>query len=197
VRILYLIPVVVIISIIIFGLIELMPGDPILGMINPEKTANMTEDQRLAYIETMDVLLGYNQPLFMRYFTWCRDIFTDNFAYSIFLNKPINVFIGTYIMNSFKVNVVGFVIAFLIAIPIGIKSSVKKKTPYNKAVTLISMISISQPSFFIALLLVFVMVKYFRRVSKPHLLIFSVFVPVPYNLKMSEVVYCYNNGCKM
>ena len=154
IRILYLIPVVIIISIIIFGLIELMPGDPILAMINPETTANMTEDQRLAYIETMRVILGYDKPLIIRYFSWCQDILTGNFGYSVFLNKPINSFIGTYIANSFKVNVVGFVIAFLIAIPIGIKSAVKKNSTYDKVVTVLSMAGISLPSFFMALLLV-------------------------------------------
>ena len=154
IRILYLIPVIIIISIIIFGLIELMPGDPILAMINPETTANMTEDQRLAYIETMRVILGYDKPLIIRYFSWCKDVLTGNFGYSVFLNKPINTFIGGYIMNSFKVNVVGFIIAFLIAIPIGIKSAVKKNSTYDKVVTVLSMVGISLPSFFMALLLV-------------------------------------------
>lgn len=154
IRILYLIPVIIIISIIIFGLIELMPGDPILAMINPETTANMTEDQRLAYIETMRVILGYDKPLIIRYFSWCKDVLTGNFGYSVFLNKPINSFIGSYIMNSFKVNVVGFIIAFLIAIPIGIKSAVKKNSTYDKVVTVLSMVGISLPSFFMALLLV-------------------------------------------
>ena len=153
-RLLHLLPVVIIISIVIFTLIQLMPGDPILAMINPETTANMTEEQRIAYIETMRKVLGYDKPVIVRYFLWWRDVLTGNFGYSVALNKPINEFIGSYIMNSFKVNIVGFVIAFLIAIPIGIKSAVMKNTRYDKVVTVVSMVGISLPSFFMALLLV-------------------------------------------
>lgn len=153
-RIIHLLPVTIIISIAIFGLIELMPGDPVLAMINPETTASMTEVERAQYVETMRITLGYNKPIIVRYFLWWRDILTGNFGYSVALNKPINEFIGTYIKNSFKVNIFGFILAFLIAIPIGIKSAVKKNSTYDKSVTVLSMIGISLPSFFMALLLV-------------------------------------------
>ncbi len=153
-RLLHLIPVIIVISIVIFTLINLMPGDPVLAMINPETTANMSEEQRIAYIETMRKILGYDKTVFVRYFLWWKDVLTGNFGYSVALNKPVSDFIGTYIMNSFKVNIVGFIIAFLIAIPIGIKSAVKKNSRYDKAVTVISMVGISLPSFFMALLLV-------------------------------------------
>ncbi|MCK5780588.1 MAG: ABC transporter permease [Psychrilyobacter sp.] len=153
-RIFYLLPVIIVISVIIFALIQLMPGDPILAMINPETTANMSEEQRLAYIETMRKIMGYDKPLIIRYFLWWGDVLTGNFGYSVQLNKPISEFIGTNILNSFKVNVVGFIIAFLVAIPIGIKSAVKKNSRYDKIVTVVSMIGISLPSFFMALLLV-------------------------------------------
>lgn len=153
-RLLHLFPVVVIISIIIFGLIEMMPGDPVLAMINPETTASMTEVERIKYIDTMRVRLGYNKPIVTRYFIWWKDVLTGNFGYSVALNKPINEFIGFYIKNSFKVNIFGFVLAFLISIPIGIKSAVKKNTRYDKAVTVLTMVGISLPSFFVALLLV-------------------------------------------
>ncbi|RUA08872.1 MAG: ABC transporter permease [Fusobacteria bacterium] len=153
-RLLHLLPVVIIISIVIFTLINLMPGDPVLAMINPETTANMSEEQRQGYIEAMRKILGYDKSVFVRYFIWWKDILTGNFGYSVALNKPVNEFIGTYIMNSFKVNIFGFVLAFLIAIPIGIKSAVKKNSRYDKVVTVMSMIGISIPSFFLALLLV-------------------------------------------
>ncbi len=153
-RLLHLFPVLIIISIVIFTLIQFMPGDPVLAMINPEHTANMGEEERVVYIETMRKILGYDKNVVARYFLWWKDILTGNFGYSVALNKPINEFIGTYIMNSFRVNVVGFLIAFFIAIPIGIQSAVKKNSRFDKIVTVVSMIGISLPSFFMALLLV-------------------------------------------
>lgn len=153
-RLLHLIPVVIIISIVIFTLIEFMPGDPVLAMLNPETTASMSEAERNSYIEGMRITLGYDKATYVRYFIWWKDILTGNFGYSVALNKPINEFIGFYIKNSFKVNIFGFIIAFLIAIPIGIKSAVNKNTRYDKGVTVLTMIGISLPSFFMALLLV-------------------------------------------
>lgn len=153
-RLVHLFPVVIIISLVIFALIEFMPGDPVLAMIDPEKTANMTELERANFIEAMRSKLGYDKAVYVRYFMWWKDILTGNFGYSSTFNKPINEFIGFYIKNSFKVNILGFIIAFLIAIPIGIKSAVKKNSRYDKTVTVLSMIGISLPSFFIALLLV-------------------------------------------
>ncbi len=153
-RIVSLIPVFLIISMVIFLLINLMPGDPILAMLDPQKTASMTSEQKTAYIETMRKFLGYDKDPVQRYFLWMRDTFSGDFGYSIKYNKPVGEFIGTYIGRSFKINIWGFLIAFLISIPVGINAAVKKNRIFDKSVTVLTIIGISLPSFFLALLLI-------------------------------------------
>ncbi len=153
-RLISLIPVLIIISIVIYILINAMPGDPVMAMLNPEKTASMTIEERNAYVETMRSFLGYDKSPIERYFIWLKDTVRGEFGYSIRFNKPVKEFIGSYIGRSFKINIIGFVLAFLVSIPIGIASAVRKNKFFDKAVTVLTIIGVSMPSFFLALLLI-------------------------------------------
>ncbi len=158
-RLISLIPVLLIISLVIFILINLMPGDPVMAMLDPEKTASMTIEERNAYVESMRAFLGYDKPMAERYLYWLRDtFFKGEYGYSIRFNKPVNSFIGDYIARSFKVNIIGFIFAFIIAIPIGITAAVKNNKLFDKLVTVLTIIGISMPSFFLALLLIMLFV---------------------------------------
>ncbi|MBU0936236.1 MAG: ABC transporter permease [Spirochaetes bacterium] len=158
-RILSLIPVFLIISVIIFALINMIPGDPVMSMVNPDVISTMTPEQVSEYVETMRSFLGYDKPIIQRYFIWMRDtVFRGQFGYSIRFNKPVNEIIGGYIGRSFKVNIFGFVIAFMISIPIGIAAAVKKNKLFDKVVTVLTIVGISLPSFFLALILIMIFV---------------------------------------
>ncbi|WP_202709374.1 ABC transporter permease, partial [Sporosalibacterium faouarense] len=158
-RLVSLIPVLLLISVIIYFLISMMPGDPIVAMLDPEKTATMTTEERNDYVETMRAFMGYDKPPVQRYFVWVKDTFLEGeFGYSIRFNKPVNQLIGGYIARSFKVNIIGFILAFLISIPIGITAAVKKNKFYDKVVTVLTIVGISLPSFFLALLLILLFV---------------------------------------
>lgn len=162
-RLLALIPTFIIITVIIFALINAIPGDPIMSMINPEVTAAMTIEERNDYVETMRQFMGYDRSMFERYFLWMRDtLLKGEFGYSIKYNKPVNEFIGVHIARSFKVNIFGFIIAFFISIPVGITAAIKKNKLFDKVVTVNTIIGISLPSFFIALLLILLFVVQFR-----------------------------------
>ena len=78
------------------------------------------------YIENMRRFLGYDKSFIERYFIWWKDILTGNFGYSIRFGTKVSDFLGSYIGRSFKVNIFGFIFAFMISIPVGIKSAVNK-----------------------------------------------------------------------
>lgn len=162
-RIVALIPTFLIITVIIFVLVNAIPGDPIMSMINPEVTAAMTIEERNAYVETMRQFLGYDRSSFERYFLWLKDTLIDGeFGYSIKYNRPVNEFLGVHIARSFRVNIFGFIIAFFISIPVGIYAAIKKNKLFDKIVTVTTVIGISLPSFFMALLLILLFVVQFK-----------------------------------
>lgn len=154
-RLLLIIPVIFIISLIIFTMIEFMPGDPLNAFLNPEKLTGTAEEvikKREFFIEK----LGLNDPFIIRFGRWWGQLLRGELGYSVIKNRPVKEFIGRYFYNSFKVNIFSFVLAFSISIYIGIKSAVKKNSWFDKGWTLFSILGISLPHFFLAMLLIFI-----------------------------------------
>lgn len=148
-RLLHLIPVIIIISMIIFGIIEIMPGDPVNAYLGQGSQTTPEQQQQIRK------QLGLDQPFYVRYFKWLGRTVTGDFGNSLKYRKPVKDVIGTYIWNSFYLNVISLVLAFAIAIPVGIRSAVNKYGLFDNFWTVFSLTGVSMPSFFFALLLIF------------------------------------------
>ena len=148
-RLVNLIPVVFIISILVFATVQAMPGDPVdayLGM-----NFKVTEQQR----EQLREELGLNKSQPEQYVRWVGRMVTGDLGDSIKLKKPVVEVIGSYVWNTFYLNALSLIVALLFAIPIGIKQAVKKGSKYDNFWTVFSLLGVSVPTFFFALLLLF------------------------------------------
>ncbi len=153
-RLLLMIPVIIIISLIIFFIIEQIPGDPLNSLLNPEELTGTAEEiaaKRAYWTEK----LGLNDPFFIRYLRWWKNLLRGDFGYSTYKNQPVNDFIGRALINSFKLNLLAFFISFAISIFIGVLSAVKRNSFFDKFWTTFSVIGISIPSFFLAMVLIY------------------------------------------
>jgi peptide/nickel transport system permease protein len=148
-RMLHLIPVLLIITIIVFSIIELMPGDPVNAYLGVGSDTTVEQQARIRE------LLGLDQGPVVRYFKWLGRVLTLDFGRSMKYRKPVVDVIGTFIWNSFRLNLVAMILAFAISIPVGIKSAVKKYGRFDNFWTVFSLTGVSMPSFFFALLLIF------------------------------------------
>lgn len=148
-RLLHLIPVIIIISMIIFGIIEIMPGNPVNAYLGQGSQATPQQ------IKQITEVLGLDQPAPVRYVKWLGRVVKGDFGTSLKYRKPVQDVIGTYIWNSFLLNVVSLAIAFAIAIPVGIRSAVNKYGLFDNFWTVFSLTGVSMPSFFFGLLLIF------------------------------------------
>lgn len=148
-RLLHLIPVLLIITIVVFSIIELMPGDPVNAYLGIGSNTTVEQQARIRQ------LLGVDQGPVVRYFKWLGRVVTLDFGRSMKYRKPVVDVIGTFIWNSFRLNLVAMILAFAISIPVGIKSAVKKYGRFDNFWTVFSLTGVSMPSFFFALLLVF------------------------------------------
>jgi peptide/nickel transport system permease protein len=149
-RLLQLIPVMIVISIIIFFVLSKMPGDPVqayLGQgsqVPPERQEQIRE------------LLGLNEPLYVQYFMWLKRVIIDrDLGRSMVFGDDVSSIIGTFVWNSFLINIFALFFALLIAIPVGIKSAVKKYGAFDNFFTVFSLVGVSMPTFFFALILIF------------------------------------------
>lgn len=152
-RLVNLIPVMFIISVVIFGTVNAMPGDPVqayLGM-----GSRVTPEQK----EAIRAELGLDKPLPEQYVRWMGRLLQGDLGSSIKLKRPVGELINDYIWNTFWLNVVSLVVAVAVSIPIGIKQATKKYSKFDNFWTVFSLVGISVPTFFFALLLVFLVAK--------------------------------------
>lgn len=148
-RLLNLIPVLLIITIILFAMLEIMPGDPVNAYLGLGSNATVEQQNQIRE------MLGLDQPVHIRYVKWLGRTLTGDFGTSYKYRKPVADVIGTYIWNSFYLNLVAMIFAFIIAIPVGIKSATKKYGLFDNFWTVFSLAGVSMPSFFFALILIF------------------------------------------
>lgn len=148
-RILHLIPVLLIITMAIFFILELMPGDPVNAYLGVGSGATLEQQQQIREV------LGLDKPVHVRYGLWLKRALTGDFGNSYKYKKPVKDVIGTFIWNSFYLNMVVMFFSFGIAIPIGIKSAVRKYGLFDNFFTVFTLMGVSMPSFFFALILIF------------------------------------------
>jgi peptide/nickel transport system permease protein len=146
-RILHLIPVVLVISILLFGIIKLAPGDPVGANLDPNSTAEQVEMERER--------LGLNKPIPVQYWEWLKRSVKGDFGISYTYKLPVKEVVPKFIRNSFRLNIVIYIIAFLISIPIGIICAVKQYSHTDNFWAVFSIIGISMPTFFFGLLLIY------------------------------------------
>lgn len=153
-RILSLIPVVFAISILIFGITKIMPGDPIETKIIQSKVTRVEEKTRLR--QELTAAYGLDKPLPIQYIKWITRVAKGDLGTSTTYNKSVVSAIKTPLQNTIILNV--FVVFFSLTISIfaGIKSAVKRGTLYDQFWQVFSLIGTSVPSFFISLLLIYI-----------------------------------------
>lgn len=148
-RLLHMIPVFLVISIVIFWIVNQMPGDPVNAYLGQGSEVSVEQQQQIRE------KLGLDRPLPIQYLNWLQRILSGDLGSSLVHRQEVSDLIGTYIWNTFLLNVVGFTLAFGISIVVGIKSAVKKYGAFDNFWTVFSLTGVSMPSFFFALLLTF------------------------------------------
>jgi|LGOV01.1.fsa_nt_gb peptide/nickel transport system permease protein len=151
-RFINLIPVVFIISVVLFGLLHIMPGDPEdfmiqCGAMKPEAC----EIAKQAYRDRN----GLDEPIYVQYFLWASNVLQGDLGDSGIYNIPVIEAVGPFIKNSIILNSFVLIVSFLVAIPIGIVSAVKRYSLFDNFWQVFSLLGISMPSFFFGILLIY------------------------------------------
>lgn len=147
-RLLYMIPVLFLISLVLFGMVKSMPGDPLNAYVG--NGVEITAEKR----EQLREMLGLNDSLPVQYIKWGGRMIRGDFGESLTYKRPVREVVRPFIINSFILNIGGFILAFLISIPIGIMTAVKKYSFFDNFWTVSSLVGVCMPSFFFALMLI-------------------------------------------
>jgi len=154
-RLFQLIPLTIAVSALIFFIIKLPPGDYLTTWIQQQELAGMHVDQTT--IDNMQRMYGLDRPDIEQYFFWVSNIiFRGDFGRSMMIsNLPVTQLIGERIGWTMAISLSTLIISFLVAIPAGIYSAVKKYSVGDYFITFIGFIGMAVPGFLIALVLVY------------------------------------------
>lgn len=145
-RLLQMIPLVIGISFIIFGIFALAPGD----FVDANATPGMTAERKAELKE----LYGLNGSIPERYVKWASRAVKGEWGESFQFKKPVMEVIDDYIWNSFLLAVIAEIFAILVAVPIGVFSATRQYSFFDKFFTVFAFIGISLPSFFLGLVFI-------------------------------------------
>lgn len=140
------IPVLLGISILVFFLLHLIPGDPALTLLGQDATK---ED-----LERLRNVLGLNEPLYIQLMVFLKNLFQGDLGISIFQDTPVVTLISNHLPATLELAVVAMIIALLIAIPLGIISAVKQFSWLDYGSMFFAQIGVSMPVFWMGLLLI-------------------------------------------
>ena len=149
-RLLLAIPLVLGITLITFSFISVAPGDPVMAMINPE------EEMSAANLERLKEELGLNKPVIVRYALWLGQLARGNFGYSYHTGEPVLRRIAVRLPATLELMGFALVASSVLGIGLGVLAALKQYTIWDYLLTLFALFSISIPSFFLALLALYV-----------------------------------------
>ncbi|MCL2245416.1 MAG: ABC transporter permease, partial [Treponema sp.] len=137
-------------SVIMFTLFKLSPSDPVRmyteGLKNDMRPADFER-----YQEQIRVMLGLDQPLVIQYLKWMGRMLVGDFGRSLVYRQPVIEVIKAPMINTLRLEAITMFFVFLITIPLGITTAVKKGTIYDNSVQVVTILGLSLPSFIISL----------------------------------------------
>ncbi|WP_028552955.1 ABC transporter permease [Paenibacillus sp. UNC451MF] len=159
-RIVLVIPVVIFISIIVFYIIQLPPGDYVSNYASKMSIAGDVMSQQ--DMDEMRANLKLDQPWFVQYLLWMKNIiFHFDFGYSFNYNKPVLAVIEQYMALTLIVSLVTMAFTYLVAIPIGIYCAVKQYSAGDYVFSALGFLGMATPHFLMAIILMYLSYEYF------------------------------------
>lgn len=146
-RIAQIVPTLFFVSVLIFSLQQLLPGDPALVMAGEERDPAAIEQIRQQY--------KLDQSIPVQYVYWLKGVLTGNFGKSLRNKMPVRELIAQKLPVTLQLGSMAILIAFLIGIPAGIISAVKKGTVWDYGANLFALWGISTPNFWLGILMIF------------------------------------------
>lgn len=145
-RLLSVIPVLFVVSIVIFGIIHITPGDPAAVILGQEATPEQ--------IEQLREQLGLNEPIHLQYYHWVLGVLQGDLGTSYFMKEPVTQAIFDHLKPTLSVAVLAMAISLVIAIPIGIAAANRRGTITDQSIMGFALLGMSVPSFLLGLFLI-------------------------------------------
>lgn len=145
-RLIQLVPTLFFVSVLIFSLQHLLPGDPALVMAGEERDPVVIQQIREQY--------GLDRPLPMQYLTWMGNVLSGDLGQSMRIRVPVLDLILEKLPVTLHLAIMAMAIALLIGVPAGVLSAVKKDSPADYVINVVGLAGISTPNFWLGIMLI-------------------------------------------
>ncbi|HSE78483.1 MAG TPA: ABC transporter permease [Alphaproteobacteria bacterium] len=141
-----IIPTLFFVSILIFGLQQLLPGDPAIALAGEERDPSV-----IAYLRAKFHL---DEPIYVRYYYWLSGVLQGDLGESVRIQKPVLDLIVEKLPVTIQLASMAIVVAMVIGITMGVVSAVKKDTAWDYAANVIALWGLSTPNFWLGIMLI-------------------------------------------
>jgi len=158
-RLLMMIPTLIIISILVFIIIQLPPGDYLESHIMELQSQGETIDSQK--IEFLREQYGLNKPLWQQYLTWAGGMLKGDFGYSFEYDLPVSEVVGDRMFLTVLISLLTVLFTWAIAFPIGIYSATHQYSWGDYGLTFLGFIGLATPNFLLALIMLYLANSWF------------------------------------
>ena len=150
-RILMMIPTLIAISLIVFIIIQLPPGDYFTTYLNELQSRGESVDlNRIAFLKAQ---YGFDKPMWEQYLVWLGGLLQGDLGYSFEYELPVRTVVGDRLLLTFIVSFATIVFTWVVAFPIGVYTAVRQYSLGDYSLTFLGFIGLATPNFLLALVL--------------------------------------------
>ncbi len=149
-RLLGMIPTLAVISVIIFVVIQLPPGDIVTSMLDRLQAQGV--DTTEEYVQNLRAQYNLDKPLVLQYFYWAGNLLTGDMGYSHLYSRPVNDLLWERLGYTLSITISALFFTWLVALPIGIYSAIRQYSIGDYILTSIALVGLATPPFLVALI---------------------------------------------
>ena len=149
-RILLMLPTLVIVTFLVFLLLFLSPGDPVLLLVPIDEVGQMTDEE----MDQLRHKLGLDRPIYVQYADWLTNVLRGDLGRSIHQRRPVSELLATRFPVTLELALLSVLTATVVAVPIGIYTAVRPGSIGDFVGNIVALMGVSAPNFWVALLLI-------------------------------------------
>ncbi|MFT4607780.1 MAG: peptide/nickel transport system permease protein [Gammaproteobacteria bacterium] len=158
-RVLTMIPTLLVISMLVFIIIQLPPGDYLTSYIAELRSqGESVDEQKIAFLREQ---YGLDRPVYVQYLVWLGGMFQGDFGYSFEYNLPVTEVVGDRLFLTILISVVTILFTWIVAFPIGIYSATHQYSWGDYGLSFLGFLGLATPNFLLALIMLYFANVYF------------------------------------
>lgn len=145
------------VSVVVFVVMRVLPGDPLVAIFGPDGFTKLTDAERAKYMSD----LGLSDPLWQQYFRWVGDILRGDLGHSFFRSESVGEMIARRGPLTAQIAIISLAVSWLVGIPVALISALKPNSIGDNVIRFFSILFLAVPGFWLGMLIVLCLLFWF------------------------------------